>query len=96
MGKVACSFALHGVKLHLLCSTNRVPICYELTAANVADALLVGELVAAADLGESDLARRLLGGSGLPRQQARRRAGRGRHPVGERKGGSAPARPSAG
>lgn len=61
MGKVACSFALHGVKLHLLCSTNRVPICYELTAANVADALLVGELVAAADLGESDLARRLLG-----------------------------------
>lgn len=55
------SFALHGVKLHLICSTNRVPICYELTAANVADALLVGELVAAADLGESDLARRLLG-----------------------------------
>jgi hypothetical protein len=61
VGKVACSFALHGVKLHLICSTNRVPICYELTAANVADALLVGELVAAADLGESDLARRLLG-----------------------------------
>jgi Transposase DDE domain len=55
------SFALYGVKLHLLCSTNRVPISYELTAANVADALLVRELVAAAGLGEGDLARRLLG-----------------------------------
>ena len=55
------SFALYGVKLHLLCATNRVPISYELTAANVADALLVRELVDAAGLGESDLARRLLG-----------------------------------
>jgi hypothetical protein len=55
------SFAVYGVKLHLICSTNRVPISYELTAANVADALLVRELVAAAGLGESDLARRLLG-----------------------------------
>ena len=55
------SFALYGVKLHLICSTNRVPISYELTAANVADALLVRELVAAAGLGEGDLARRLLG-----------------------------------
>ena len=42
------SFAVYGVKLHLLCATNRVPISYELTAANVADALLVGELVNAA------------------------------------------------
>jgi len=55
------SFAVYGVKLHLICSTNRVPISYELTAANVADALLVRELVAAAGLGEGDLARRLLG-----------------------------------
>jgi hypothetical protein len=54
------SFAVYGVKLHLICSTNRVPISYELTAANVADALLVRELVAAAGLGEGDLARRLL------------------------------------
>jgi hypothetical protein len=55
------SFAVYGVKLHLICSTNRVPISYELRAANVADALLVRELVAAAGLGEGDLARRLLG-----------------------------------
>jgi hypothetical protein len=55
------SFALYGVKLHLLCATNRVPISYELTSANVADALLVGELVEEAGLGEGDLARRLLG-----------------------------------
>jgi hypothetical protein len=43
------SFAVYGVKLHLLCATNRVPISYELTAAN------------AAGLGEGDLARKLLG-----------------------------------
>jgi len=55
------SFAVYGVKLHLLCATNRVPISYELTAANVADALLVGELVDAAGLGEVALTRRLLG-----------------------------------
>lgn len=40
------SFAVYGVKLHLLCSTNRVPISYELTSAN---------------LEEGDLARRLFG-----------------------------------
>jgi Transposase DDE domain len=55
------SFALYGVKLHLLCATNRVPISYELTSANVADAPLVRELVAAAGLSEGDLARRLFG-----------------------------------
>ena len=49
------------MKLHLLCSTNRVPISYELTSANVADAPLVRELVAAAGLSEGDLARRLFG-----------------------------------
>src|ERR671912_407755 len=55
------SFAVYGVKLHMLCATNRIPVSYELTAANVADALLVGELVNAAGLGEGELARRLLG-----------------------------------
>jgi hypothetical protein len=59
------SFAVYGVKLHLLCSTNRIPLSYELTAeltaANVAEALLVRELVSGAGLGEDDLARRLLG-----------------------------------
>ena len=54
------SFAVYGVKLHLLCSTNRVPISYELSAANVADVLLVEELLAGADLEEGEVARRLL------------------------------------
>jgi len=55
------SFAVYGVKLHLICSTNRVPLSYELTAANVADVLLVRELLARAGLEEGDVARRLLG-----------------------------------
>ena len=54
------SFALYGVKLHMLCSTNRIPVCYELTSANVADIRLVGELVGECGLGE-DIARRLFG-----------------------------------
>jgi hypothetical protein len=54
------SFSVYGVKLHMLCSTNRVPISYELTAANVAEVRLVGELLGEAGLGE-DLARKLLG-----------------------------------
>jgi hypothetical protein len=55
------SFAVYGVKLHLLCTTNRVPISYELTAANAADVLLVRELLAGAGLGEDGVARRLFG-----------------------------------
>ena len=55
------SFAVYGVKLHLLCATNRVPLSYELTAANVADVLLVRELVTGAGLGEGEVARRLFG-----------------------------------
>ena len=55
------SFSVYGVKLHLLCSTNRVPISYELTAANAADVLLVRELLAGAGLDEDGVARRLLG-----------------------------------
>ncbi|MBA3425874.1 MAG: transposase [Rubrobacter sp.] len=54
------SFALYGVKLHLLCATNRVPLSYELSAANVAEVRLVGELLGSAHLGEGP-ARRLLG-----------------------------------
>ena len=54
------SFAVHGVKLHLLCATNRVPISYELTAANAADVLLVEELLDEARLGDG-AARRLFG-----------------------------------
>ncbi len=55
------SFAVYGVKLHLLCSTNRVPISYELTGANVADVLLVRELLEVAHPEEGGVARRLFG-----------------------------------
>jgi hypothetical protein len=54
------SFSVYGVKLHLLCATNRVPISYELTVANIADISLTEELIAEAALGEG-VARRLLG-----------------------------------
>src|SRR5215213_10918221 len=37
------SFSVYGVKLHLLCAPNRVPISYELTPANVADISLTEE-----------------------------------------------------
>jgi len=54
------SFSVYGVKLHLICATNRVPISYELTPANAADASLTEELLAEAGLG-GEVARRLLG-----------------------------------
>jgi hypothetical protein len=54
------SFSVYGVKLHLLCSTNRVPISYELTPANVAEVSLAEELLTEAGLGEG-VARKLLG-----------------------------------
>jgi hypothetical protein len=54
------SFSVYGVKLHLLCATNRVPISYELTPANVADVRLAEELLAGARLG-GGVARRVLG-----------------------------------
>ena len=54
------TFSVYGVKLHLLCSANRVPLSYELTPANIADVRLTEELIAEADLGEA-AARRLLG-----------------------------------
>jgi hypothetical protein len=54
------SFSVYGVKLHLLCATNRVPICYELTSANIADISLTEELINEAKL-EEGVARRLLG-----------------------------------
>ncbi len=37
------SFSVYGVKLHLLCATNRVPVSYELTAANVAEVSLIAK-----------------------------------------------------
>jgi Transposase DDE domain len=54
------SFAVYGVKLHLICATNRVPISYELTPANAADVLATEELLAEARLG-GEVARKLLG-----------------------------------
>ena len=50
---------MYGMKLHLLCSTNRIPLSYELTAANVADVSLSEELINEAALGDG-VARRLL------------------------------------
>jgi hypothetical protein len=55
------SFAVYGVKLHLVCATNRVPLSYEITPANVADVLVVRELLVEAGLEEGSVARRLLG-----------------------------------
>ena len=54
------SFSVYGVKLHLLCAANRIPVSYELTPANVAHVSLTEELLAEAALGEG-VARRLLG-----------------------------------
>src|SRR5215217_3645582 len=54
------SFSVYGVKLHLLCAPNRIPISYELTPANVADVSLSEELLNEAALGE-EVARSLLG-----------------------------------
>jgi Transposase DDE domain len=54
------SFSVYGVKLHMLCATNGVPLSYELTPANVADVSLTEELIAGAKLGYG-MARRLLG-----------------------------------
>jgi hypothetical protein len=54
------SFSVYGVKLHMLCATNGVPISYELTPANVADVCLTEELIDEAKLGYG-VARSLLG-----------------------------------
>jgi len=54
------SFSVYGVKLHLMCATNGVPLSYELTPANVADVCVAEELINEAALGEG-VARKLLG-----------------------------------
>ena len=54
------SFSVYGVKLHLICATNGVPLSYELTPANVAQLTLTEELLEEAALGDG-VARRLLG-----------------------------------
>ncbi len=65
------SFSVYGVKLHLLCATNRVPISYEITPAkDVADISLTGELIAEAAL-EDGVARKLLGDLAYRSEQLR-------------------------
>ena len=59
MGKVGIFLTLRSEAAPALRATNRVPICYELTAANLADISLSEELIAEAALGEG-VARRLL------------------------------------
>ena len=54
------SFCVYGVKLHLICATNGVPVCYELTPANVSDLSLIEELLVEANLDE-DLVRKVFG-----------------------------------
>jgi Transposase DDE domain len=54
------SFSVYGVKLHLICATNGIPLSYELTPANVADISLAKELITEAALGDG-VARTLLG-----------------------------------
>lgn len=54
------SFSVYGLKVHMLCATNRVPLSYEITAANVADLHLTQELLTEASLTEK-VARKLFG-----------------------------------
>ena len=64
MGALGLLFAPRGEALHMLCATNRVPISYEPTAANVAEVRLTGELLEEASgllVPGEDLARKLLG-----------------------------------
>jgi hypothetical protein len=53
---------LRGEVAPALCATNRVPVCYELSAANVAEVRLTEELLAEAGLANGEgVARKLLG-----------------------------------
>jgi hypothetical protein len=54
------SFSIYGLKPHLICSANRVPVSYELAPANIPEVLLVEGLLDEARLGEGT-ARRLFG-----------------------------------
>lgn len=54
------TFSVYGLKVHMICATNRVPVSYEITPANVADLRLTEELVAEANLTD-EVARRLYG-----------------------------------
>ena len=60
LGEVGHLQRLRGQAAPALCATNRVPISYELTAANVAEVRLRKELLEEAQLGE-EVARKHLG-----------------------------------
>jgi hypothetical protein len=57
------SFSVYGIKLHLLCARNGVPVSYEITPANMTEVRLAEELLTGADLlwGRDQIARRFLG-----------------------------------
>jgi hypothetical protein len=76
------SFSVYRVKLHLICATDGVPLCYELTPANVADVSLAEELIdEAAPWGWGS--EEALGGAGLPKRGVEGGLGRGGHPSGD-------------
>jgi hypothetical protein len=79
------SFSAYGLKLPLLCATNRVPLSYELTASNVAEMRLTEELLARTGLGqeEKNLAQGLWG-PGRPKRGVERSLGPVRYPAGNR------------
>lgn len=60
MGAQWGSFSIYGLKVHLICSVKGVPVCYELTSANIPEVLLVEELLDEAML-EGATARKLFG-----------------------------------
>ncbi len=62
------TFSIYGVKLHMLCATNRVPISYELTAANTAEVHLTKELLEEAVTVGRGGSPQALGGSRLPQR----------------------------
>jgi hypothetical protein len=64
------SFSVYGMKLHLVCATNRIPLSYELTLANVADISLTEELINEAALVKA-VARRLLADLAYQSEQLR-------------------------
>ena len=56
---------MYGVKLHLLCANNGVPLSYELTSTNVAEVSLAEELLAEVNPGREVV--RTVGGISLAR-----------------------------
>lgn len=45
---------VHGLRVHMICAADRVHTCYKITAANMADVTLTGELVTEAEFTGSE------------------------------------------